>query len=109
LQVVELARLPIERQVHMFRNAEAIAAPHGAGLAHIAWCRPGTKVIEFFPTPGPGRRLRNASFDYWLISLLRNLDYRGVLAGVAENRRDSFAIPEALLVEALEAATLKPT
>lgn len=38
----------IQEQMAMFAEAEAIVAPHGAGLTHLAFCRPGTKVVEFF-------------------------------------------------------------
>jgi hypothetical protein len=103
---VELARLSIAQQVRLFRNAEAVAGPHGAGLAHIAWCRPRTKIVEFFPDPGTRGKVKNASFDYWLISEARGLDYRGFLAGPVENRLDRFAIPETILMDAMDKAGL---
>jgi len=56
-QRVTLKGLPMARQVQFFRQAEAIIGPHGAGLAHTAWCKPGTKVIEFFPALALLRRL----------------------------------------------------
>ncbi len=100
---VTLAGMPIARQVQLFRQAEAVAAPHGAGLAHIAWCKPGTKIVEFFPNPdGPRGKVKNASSDYWLISQERALDYRCRLASPAETRLDGFAIPKDLLMAALE-------
>ena len=48
-------------QVALFRDAEAIVAPHGAGLANVAFCSAGALVIEliaegypftFFPVMG---------------------------------------------------------
>ena len=48
-------------QVALFRDAEAIVAPHGAGLANLVFCSPGALVIEliadgypftFFPEIG---------------------------------------------------------
>jgi capsular polysaccharide biosynthesis protein len=33
-------------QVRLFRGAETIVAPHGAGLTNLGFCRPGTRVIE---------------------------------------------------------------
>ncbi|MFZ1109104.1 MAG: glycosyltransferase family 61 protein [Rhodomicrobium sp.] len=100
-----LGDLPMERQVALFRQAGIVVAPHGAGLAHIAWCKPGTKVIEFFPGPdGPRGRARNATYDYWLLSRLLGLDYSCHLAGPVETRDDGFSIDEALLRRALEAA-----
>jgi hypothetical protein len=104
---ITLKGMPVAAQVRLFREAEAVAAPHGAGLAHTAWCAAGTKIIEFFPSPdGPRGRVRNASADMWLISLQRGLDHRCYLAGPPEGRTDSFAIPEDLLLHALEEASL---
>ena len=104
-----LGDLPIPRQVALFRQAEIIVAPHGAGLAHIAWCRPGTKIIEFFPSPdGPRGRVRNASYDYWLLSQLLRLDYTCRLAGPVETRDDGFSIDEGLLVNTIEEAIARP-
>lgn len=40
-----------------FAAAEAVVAPHGAGLADIVHCRPGTPVLELVPTDHP--------FPYW--------------------------------------------
>ena len=34
------------QQVRLFRNAEAIVAPHGAALTNLGWCRPGCAVLE---------------------------------------------------------------
>ncbi|MFC6196647.1 glycosyltransferase family 61 protein [Ponticaulis profundi] len=38
--------LDIYEQVMLFRSAEQVVALHGAGLANIMYCRPGTKVVE---------------------------------------------------------------
>lgn len=55
-------------QVALFAQAEVIIAPHGAGLANLAFCQPRTQVVELF-TP-----------DYvygcfWAIASQRDLDY----------------------------------
>ncbi len=101
---VKLAGMPIARQVALFLNAEAVAGAHGAGLAHICWCRPGTKVVEFFPSPiGASRRVKNATADYWFISMQCGLDYRSHFAGPVETRSDGFAIPLETLIRALDA------
>jgi hypothetical protein len=103
---VILKGLPMATQVQYFRQAEAIIGPHGAGLAHTAWCKPGTKVIEFFPGMGGPRVGRNPGTGMWLIAIQRGLDYRGHLAGPPETKDDSFAIPEDLLIGALDAASI---
>ena len=41
-------RLPPE-QIGMFRDAEMIVGPHGAGLSNIMFSAPGTRVMEFMP------------------------------------------------------------
>ena len=38
--------LSIPDQIRLFRGAEAIIAPHGAGLTNLGFCRPGCVVIE---------------------------------------------------------------
>ncbi len=45
-QSVRLEGLSMHEQISLFRRASHIVAPHGAGLANIAFCRPGTKVLE---------------------------------------------------------------
>lgn len=45
-QPVVLERMTIREQAELFANAEAIISPHGAGLTNLAFCRPGTQVIE---------------------------------------------------------------
>ncbi len=108
-QRVILADLPIARQVALFRQAEIVVAPHGAGLAHIAWCKPGTKIIEFFPSPqGPRGRVRNATYDYWLLSQLLGLDYTCQLAGPIETRNDGFSIDGDLLTSTIMTAIAGP-
>jgi capsular polysaccharide biosynthesis protein len=44
--VVELETRSWKEQVVAFANAELILAPHGAALANIAFCKPGTWVAE---------------------------------------------------------------
>lgn len=38
--------LSVQDQVRLFRGAEVIVAPHGAALANLGFCRPGTRVLE---------------------------------------------------------------
>ena len=57
---IVLEDLEFEQQVQLFANADFIVAPHGAGLANCAFCRPGTRLVEIFGeryTPGFFRRL----------------------------------------------------
>ena len=43
---VRLETLTVAEQIRLFRNADIIVAPHGAGLTNIGFSRPGTVVIE---------------------------------------------------------------
>jgi capsular polysaccharide biosynthesis protein/Tfp pilus assembly protein PilF len=55
-------------QVALFANAKFVIAPHGAGLANLVFCKPGTKVIEIFSSS----IIKNM---YALIAKYCNLDY----------------------------------
>ena len=46
---VELARLSPADQIALMADASVIAGPHGAGLANLIFCAPGTRVIELMP------------------------------------------------------------
>ncbi len=43
---IQLDCLPFQTQVALFAHAEMIVAPHGSGLTNIAFCRPGTTILE---------------------------------------------------------------
>lgn len=76
-------------QIAAFRQAKVVVGAHGAGLANLVFCRPGTQVVEFF-----NRAYVNGC--YWRLAALRGLDYRAVVAPgpeplaieLAANRRD---------------------
>jgi capsular polysaccharide biosynthesis protein len=63
-----LEKLSLAERIRIFSSAEAVISPHGAGLANLVFCKPGTKVIEVF----------NPSYAfpcYWNISKNCGLDY----------------------------------
>lgn len=107
-------RLPFAEQVRLFREAEVVVAPHGAGLANIVFCNPDTAIIELFPP--------DMKYTYYKISQTVGLRYyfarasgeqgrvmsRGnfhvtadrllcilAMAGVGDNRRTSAERPDA--------------
>jgi hypothetical protein len=45
---VRLETLTVAEQAQRFAAAEVVVAQHGAGLTNVAFCRPGTTVIELF-------------------------------------------------------------
>lgn len=45
--------LPVEGQINLFRQAEVVVAPHGAGLTNILFMPPTSLVIELVPSQKP--------------------------------------------------------
>ena len=43
---VKLGEIEFKQQVNLFKNADCIIGLHGAGFANLAFCEPGTKIIE---------------------------------------------------------------
>ncbi len=66
---VLLSGLQLSQQIGIFRGAQTIVAAHGAGLSLLAFCRPGTKVIEIF-SPS------YVNLMYWCVADTGNLDYQ---------------------------------
>lgn len=69
---VRLEELSWPEQIAAFRRAKVIVAPHGAGLANLVFCAPGTRVVECF----------NRSYVhgcFWRLAALCGLDYRPVV------------------------------
>jgi capsular polysaccharide biosynthesis protein len=69
---VRLEDLSIAEQICLFRQAEAIVSPQGAGLASLGFARPGCIVIELMPDCRVDWRFRN-------LAALANLHYDCVL------------------------------
>lgn len=92
---LHLEELSWAQQISAFRAAKVIVAPHGAGLANLVFCQPGTKVIELF-------HRSYVSPLYWQLAALKKLDYRPLVAAGDEplaqkleaNRLDIEADPE---------------
>lgn len=70
---ITLEDLPWPEQIAAVRAARLIVAPHGAGLANLVFCTPGTRVIEFV-----GRDYFNPVF--WRLAALAGLDYQALPA-----------------------------
>jgi hypothetical protein len=49
---IVLEKTSLAYQAEQFQNADVIIAQHGAALANLIFCRPGTRVIEIAP-PNP--------------------------------------------------------
>ena len=61
-------------QIARFQAARQVVAVHGAGLANLLFCRPGTEVIEIFPK-------NFVKSPYWRLAAVLDLPYRAVIAG----------------------------
>jgi len=53
--------LSFNDQINLFNNASIILAAHGASLANIIFCKPGTKIIEIIPSDHPNRKCQRIS------------------------------------------------
>ena len=60
--------MSVAQQAQLFAQADIIVAPHGSGLANLAFCSPGTTVVECFSP----HYLRT---DYWMISQYLRLNH----------------------------------
>jgi Glycosyltransferase 61 len=67
-EILEAENLSWREQADLFANAIMIVAPHGAALANIVFCQPGTRVVEI--TTRAGYR------DwYWQLAAVAGLSY----------------------------------
>jgi capsular polysaccharide biosynthesis protein len=57
----ELEEMSLRAQIELFSEAEAVVAPHGAGLTNLIWCTPQTRVLEIFSP-------LYVNFCYWAIA-----------------------------------------
>jgi glycosyltransferase involved in cell wall biosynthesis len=77
-ETVYLEGMSMADQILLFQSAEFIIGPHGAGLANLLFCEPGTKVIEFMPF------VEMRPF-FWLISekldLVHGMQFCATVAG----------------------------
>jgi hypothetical protein len=47
--VHEIEGMTVREQMRLFQNADFVIAPHGAAMANLLFCAPGTKVLELSP------------------------------------------------------------
>jgi hypothetical protein len=45
-QICRLEKMSFEEQVRLFRNAEVVVGPHGAGFTNLIFSKPSTRVFE---------------------------------------------------------------
>jgi capsular polysaccharide biosynthesis protein len=47
-ETVSCENISVRTQAAIFQHAEIVIGPHGAAFTNVVFCKPGTKVIEFF-------------------------------------------------------------
>ena len=92
VQAVEPQDLPFSEQVALFANADVIIGTHGAGLANVVFCRPGSQVVELIPN-----EYRNKC--YWALASNVALRYAYIIGQPTQqllSRKEtvSFNLPE---------------
>jgi capsular polysaccharide biosynthesis protein len=102
---IELEEMSLSAQIALFSEAEAVAAPHGAGLTNLIWCAPQTKILEVFSP-------LYVNLCYWAIASVVEADYYYLLGseeGVVDDVNDSryflenISVDPAALEQALDA------
>ncbi len=46
---VDFGTMPLTEQIRLVSTAETVGGFHGAGLANMLWCHPGTRIIDLLP------------------------------------------------------------
>ncbi len=71
--VVYSERFTFAEQITLFQSALMVVAGHGAGLANLIWCQPGSHVIELFSP-------RHFNDCYARLSMSMRLNYQPLMA-----------------------------
>ncbi|GAB6988148.1 glycosyltransferase family 61 protein [Paenibacillus pini] len=87
-----LEQMSLAEQIRAFAVSRVIVAPHGAGLTNLAFCEPGTKVIEIFHP-------EHIMPTYWMISNHRQLNYYFMYANRQSVQGITFAGLEDIYVD----------
>lgn len=100
---VVMEDLTLSQQLQLMRNAEFVIGPHGAGMAHMLSCRPGTHLIELSARQYVVRAVNNfapvaqvTGVDYHIIYCDENGD---PTAKLIENEGNDIIVGEKALRE----------
>lgn len=80
--VIQTENLSFLDQVNLFRDAEVVIAPHGAGLSNLVFCQKGVKVVEIFSSV-------YVIPCYWILSQHIGLDYYYLIGEDKKQSEDS--------------------
>ena len=81
----EPSALPFSKQVELFAAADLIVSAHGSALMNLMFCRPRTKILEFFPA-----NYRGIAFAR--LSKTMELDYHYLVADKGEAHKLAFVM-----------------
>lgn len=98
-----LSKLSLQEQVELFNSARVVVGAHGGGLSNYVYCRPGTKVLEFYPD----QYIRPIFLD---VAEKRGLDYHYQVfpaTGKAENTIQGEALGVIPDVEAIRSKVVE--
>lgn len=93
---IEPGSIPFSRQAELFQSADIVVAPHGAALANLMFCRPGARILEFFPAD-------YIDDCYLRISKAMELDYHYLFGGTSSFPRRNYDMNTDKLEAALKA------
>ncbi len=68
-----LENLSFIEQVSLFAQARIVIGLHGAGLTNVAWCPPGARLLEIFPS-------ESIPSYYWVLASQAGVDYYYLLS-----------------------------
>jgi capsular polysaccharide biosynthesis protein len=103
--VAVFSGVPLLEQIRIIRAARLVVAPHGAGLAHLLFARPGLSVLELMPLVSKPRarvtmaqisRLRGHRHCLWLAPVTPGTerwqaDLSALLPEIARLREEALA------------------
>lgn len=70
--IIECESINFYDQVSLFKSAEIVCGPHGAGLTNIAFCNKNTSVLEIIMDE---RLAVNVGASFWELACAGGLDY----------------------------------
>lgn len=93
--IVDCSKESVKAQISLFKNAQYVIAPHGAALTNIAWCQPGTKVLDIMPAS-------HANPCFYDLAIQGNLKYTICPSYPVDDSPDPLDAPVSINLETLK-------
>jgi hypothetical protein len=94
--VFYLETMDFVEQIRLFMSVDILITPHGSGLAHLIWCKPGTRVLEIFAAKDKRRAIFKRTCE------LFNLRYSAYFISEEEKTSDAFFEGDEAFFDAME-------